>query len=329
MGSTCGRLETICGDTGFHSGDRFLLQVAYAPIEASLGSVLGGLLHGELVEVKEIIPAPPPDILGARYIDPMDAPTTLRASSREGPMRRSAKLTWPKSYRFSRYHRTWEARVESKKKGAGVSKFMLQMAADPEERVEENARRDVDDSRWAAAYACKFNTQKIAGDNVMVKVAAPVACEVVDSAFPAMISIGDFVTLTPWEDLSDIEKFVFDGTERHIEVPHAFFHYVGYISGGKELVCDIMGTQDEEGNFILVDPVILGKGAGGVKEVINQGPAAALKGATSGPDGQFEILHPRCNGLCNAFDKVRDTAKTTKAGAARGLLGGCVSACGL
>merc|ERR1711907_652485 len=86
-----------------------------------------------------------------------------------------------------------------------------------------------------------------------------------------MIGMAEACTLTPINtDLSEVQKFVFDGGERFVDVPHAFFHYVGFLSGGRELVCDIQATQDDEtGDFLLLDPVILSSDGMGITDVLS------------------------------------------------------------
>lgn len=68
-----------------------------------------------------------------------------------------------------------------------------------------------------------------------IKVAAPVACEVIFSGYPSMVPVGAVCTLTPYAE-KDVQKFVFDGhSDEFLELPQAFFHYAAFSSGGKRV----------------------------------------------------------------------------------------------
>merc|ERR1719265_490915 len=102
-----------------------------------------------------------------------------------------------------------------------------------------------------------------------IRVAAPVACEVIHSGYPSMVPVGTVCTLTPYSE-KDVQKFVFDGqTEEFLEIPQAFFHYAAFSSNGKEYVVDIQGTEDDDGSLLIVDPCILKAGLPSVRDLMS------------------------------------------------------------
>merc|ERR1711918_79148 len=86
-------------------------------------------------------------------------------------------------------------------------------------------------------------------------VCAPLACTCVASAFREVMPPGAVCTLTPYP-FERIQKFVFDGSEKFMDIPPAFFHYSACISTDK-LLCDLQGHCDEDGSFVFIDPVVL------------------------------------------------------------------------
>merc|ERR1712217_802414 len=92
-----------------------------------------------------------------------------------------------------------------------------------------------------------------------VKVSTSIACEVAGSGSPEFLTVGDAITLLP-NTAEEVRHFVCDGrTEEFQEVPQAFFHYTAFASGGKELVCDLKGYEDESGSFVVMDPCVMRK----------------------------------------------------------------------
>lgn len=225
---------------------------------------------------------------------------------------------------------------------------VLQMAASPDARTLRNVESDVDDAGAAASYAARFNrNQRQAllpggaipsdgcdepdssrplleeqrpeaelGDDSApkVRVAATIACEVVTSNYPSMIPVGGYCTLAPYAE-KEVQKFVFDGSsEDFSEIPQAYFHYSAFVSGGKEYVCDIQGTEEDDGSFLLVDPCILKACPPTVGQLV--GAIANAPGQTSSPQSisgptveRFDALHPRCGDACKVFDPHRRSAQ--------------------
>lgn len=111
----------------------------------------------------------------------------------------------------------------------------------------------------------------------------------------------------------EVQKFVFDGkSEEFREVPQAYFHYAAFSSGGKEYVCDIQGVEDDEGNFLIVDPCILKAGLPTVGDIIDVATNGNIQAAqvASGPTAErFDALHPKCCQACKAFDPLRRSAQ--------------------
>jgi len=144
-----------------------------------------------------------------------------------------------------------------------------------------------------------------------VQVSQPVGCEVLGSTVPQVIVAGDSVLLAPFPS-EEVQKFVYDGREEFSEVPQAFFHYAAWSSGGHELVCDIQGVEQDDGSFLLVDPCVLRKNPPTVNDILGSiapqtaevfgvGPDAV----TSGVEGRFDAMHPKCSQLCKVFDPAR------------------------
>lgn len=284
---------------------RLTLRVHNSPIQPSLGAMVSGLKPGDELEVYDFRTPRGLDTLRLRYADLQNLP-----GGKVNP-------EWPLTYRFTVFRRAWQVDMVDRKTKA-IKKCVLQMAAEPNERSRLNVDRDVEDSKKAAAYAHKFNMQQLGEDQQLdvkdddnvsgVKIAAPAGCEIVNSSFPAMFALGDYCTLTPYSE-DEVEKYVFSGHEKFLDLPQAFFHYVAWLSNGKELLCDLQGYHDDEGNLMLMDPAVIRGGAENAKEVVC-GPAGMPKG---GLPSMFDDLHPRCGQACRVFDPQR-TAKGRHAG---------------
>lgn len=107
-------------------------------------------------------------------------------------------------------------------------------------------------------------------------------------------------TLTPYQ-FDEVDKFVFEGNEKFHELPQTFFHYVAWISGGKEMVCDLQGSLSDEGELTLIDPVLIRAGTNGVWDRITCAPPNSKMPLPP----LFDVLHPRCGQMCKSFDPSR------------------------
>merc|ERR1712187_455955 len=189
-------------------------------------------------------------------------------------------------------------------------------------REEELATRTAEDCKTVASYAARFNSflkSRPDGDNLpSIKVAAPASCDVLYSALP-WLRQGDKVVIFPFGS-KKVKKFVYDGNEEFVELPQAFFHYVMNASGGKDMVNDLQGTVDDEGEVLLVDPLLVQAPPVTVTNLLAS--AAAAGGGGRGPaSDDFDRLHPRCGQLCKTFDPHR------KGTAAKTFCGFHIGAC--
>lgn len=190
---------------------------------------------------------------------------------------------------------------------------LLQVATAPQDRSVENAMLDRKDAEKVASYAFRFNQHMLqdeAGlDSGMPRVCVciPVVCKVLQSPVPQFFSRGDAVLLVPYA-ASEVTKFVFDGREDFLEIPHAFFHYVTWSSGGRECVSDLQGTEEDNGSVTLVNPCMPRPFAFGAGTLFD-GPGVAAGGRGAQPQDlspqTFDRLHPRCGPLCKTFDPDR------------------------
>lgn len=276
---------------------KLMLTVAYTPIEPSLGANLLKLETGAKVIVLDISKPDSIDTLRWRYMK----------EHHEVPGPDGQELVWPMTHRFQVRRRSFRVKIADEK--GGVTDCILQISKDPSSRTAENLQKDVEDSKQVASYAHKFNMQQLGslemdgGEGLCaVKVAAPIGCQVVAKSKFLMepINQGDLLTLAPFPD-ETIEKFVFEGDEKFHELPQAFFHYVAWLSGGKEMACDLQGSLGDEGELTLVDPVVVRTGGASILEHITCQPP---QGNTPLPP-LFDKLHPRCAQMCKDFDKSR------------------------
>eukprot|EP00747_Dinoflagellata_sp_TGD_P188612 gnl/TRDRNA2_/TRDRNA2_47880_c0_seq1.p1 gnl/TRDRNA2_/TRDRNA2_47880_c0~~gnl/TRDRNA2_/TRDRNA2_47880_c0_seq1.p1 ORF type:complete len:349 (+),score=61.03 gnl/TRDRNA2_/TRDRNA2_47880_c0_seq1:77-1123(+) len=314
---------------------RLVLRVVHAPIDESLGAKLSGFQAGDEVQVRRIDKV--------KGFDPLRWRFEQHAKDRARLQHRGvhSKLPWPETYRCMAPRRYWLAPVVSGNPNQGWTEQMclLQVAMSPNERSIENIVADIKDSEDAVSYASRFNTQlmvQASGDpNVSaaaaavaeegciptVKVAAPVGCDVITSGLPGLFSPGDACTIMPYS-APDVKKFLFDGGEDFLEIPQAFFHYAAFVSGGREFVVDLQGSMDDEGDVILVDPLVLRAELPSVSKLLTtavshsnfaqhlprqmQEKAARATGPST---ERFELLHPRCSQMCKAFDPMRRGAQ--------------------
>jgi hypothetical protein len=193
---------------------------------------------------------------------------------------------------------------------------MLQVIDDKKARKMEVLRDDVEDAKDTASHAHRFNLhlQRALGgeggeDEVpQVKVAVPAACFVIGGSSNDVAQPGDAVLLHPYSP-AEVQKYLFDGGEDFLELPQAFFHYTACQTSGMHFLCDLQGAEDENGSFLLVDPVVLRAPRPGLGDILGSLPGgSAFRGGcpTVGPSPErFDQLHPRCGGLCKAFDPQR------------------------
>lgn len=227
---------------------------------------------------------------------------------------------WPVGFRFSVQRRSWLATVMTADGAGGFKEHacLLQVSAETAKRSMQHVEADLLDWNTVAMYAQRFNThlsQKadaISGEAApSVQVSQPVGCEVLGSGVPQVIAAGDSVLVAPFS-AEEVQKFVYDGREDFSEVPQAFFHYAAWSSGGRELVCDLQGVEQDDGSFLLVDPCVLRKAAPTVSDLLGSfaPPAAQVLGVgpasvQDGVEGRFDAMHPKCSQLCKVFDPQR------------------------
>merc|ERR1712079_547574 len=136
----------------------------------------------------------------------------------------------------------------------------------------------------------------------MGNVAAPVGCEVISSNYPAMIPVGTSCILTAYSG-AEIRKFVFAGDEAFMELPQAYFHYAAFASSGKQLVCDIQGSHEDDGHILLVDPCVWQVDPPGVSDLVGammpaDGDRQDTEPAARTFTAYFDAAHPKCTQLC-------------------------------
>jgi len=310
MGSSCATGTVVDSWFGGRGEEAIVLKVVHAPMptDESIGTRCLKYKQGDVISIST-----------------MHTPAGLEPLNDRA--RSSARL-WPQQYRFKAHRRFWSATATS---SSGVREIVvLQMASSPEDRSLDNAKLDVEDALLAGNYAHRFNVSPaVTGGNMSpdevrnIKVAIPVVCQVTSSQFPAMVPTGTLITMTPYR-WDEVQKYVFEGNEEFSELPQAYFHHAAFSSGSKHFVCDIQGTEDDAGDFIIMDPCILRSEkptlTGMAGSVVPPVMAAANQG--SAPTYQrFDAMHPRCSQLCQVFDGERKVAKRN--------VGFCSSACGI
>merc|ERR1712196_145574 len=102
----------------------------------------------------------------------------------------------------------------------------------------------------------------------MIRVVAPVVCEVLGSSVPQLVRAGDAVNIYPYP-AEEVRKFVFDGNDEFLELPQAFFHYTAWSASGKEYVADLQGIQTDDGDVLVLDPVVLRSEAPTIGDLVN------------------------------------------------------------
>jgi len=286
------------------AGPQLALRVAYSPIEDSLGASASPFAAGDEVAVVQLDRVKGWEPLGWRQ---------ERSAKQRAAMDNASSLAWPQGTRFSAAQRFWGAKIIASDGKGGFEEHwcMLQVAVSLKDRSMESVKAMVDDSKDVASYAQRFNEQTAracgAEDSEApgVRVCAPVGCFVLGSTLPDVVRPGEAVSLTPYP-AATVKKFVFEGGEDFVELPQAFFHYVSWVSGGKETVGDLQGVQDEA-DVLLVDPVLLRASKPGIGELIGalaSGPGEQTA-QSSVEQHRFDLWHPRCGQLCRAFDPQR------------------------
>eukprot|EP00913_Durusdinium_trenchii_P025488 g23926.t1 len=171
---------------------------------------------------------------------------------------------WPSlsESRFARPMRHWsvEAYGSDGKGGVRSLRGLLQVAHLRKDRELEQVKAAVHEISAVADYARRFNhhLDGFDGEVPTIRVATSMACFVLDGIAPDVVDAGDTAVLTLFDE-KEVTKFVFEGSEDFVELPHSFFHFVLWNSGGQDLVADLQGAQHED-EFILVDPVLLKTG---------------------------------------------------------------------
>jgi len=237
----------------------------------------------------------------------------------------------------------WRGSSEKQKVSTELDRqtCVLQMAASPHERSVRNIELDILDAKDASSYAHRFNLQQMhssdpsataadAADMPGVRVAAPIGCEVLGSGLQGLIVAGDSCTLAPYV-ASEVQKFVFDGSEEYCELPQSFFHYAAFASGGREFVCDLQGVEEEDGSFTLIDPCVLRAARPTVTDLINTVMPKPVANASAEPKlgpspERFDAMHPKCGQMCKAFDPQRRGGQMRNACGPGGIMS---AACGL
>lgn len=228
---------------------------------------------------------------------------------------------------------------------------LLQVAVNPGDRTMDNSMQDRADALKTAAFAHSFNQRFLLRDIVGgggglgafsevadlnpphnpgspndklrninqlgITVCVPTVCKVLQSPVPQFFARGDSIQLLPYT-ASDVTKFIFDGHEDFLEIPHAFFHFVTWSTGGNETVTDLQGNEEENGSVTLVNPCMPRPAAFGPGQLWDRvkpgGGSPSKNDIPQGPNGSrlpppspqmFEMLHPRCGQLCRAFDPDR------------------------
>lgn len=308
--ATCGvRIEhaTAIGAlfSGIADGDaeELILEVVSTAADDSRGVRPSGFKEAQQLQVNKLSTESGFEALSLRYSE-------------------AVRATWPDDYRFQASKRSWRASIAF----APDKAYVLQMATRAEERSEDAVKWDLEDAKSAGSYAHRFNLYsrehaREAGEAVdelpCVKVAAPVACRVVKTSFPALLPVGAYCTLWPYSD-PEVRKFVFNGCQDFVELAQAFFHHSAFSSNGKDLVCDIQGVEEEDGSLLLIDPCLLRpskltvgallKGAA-KEEKEREDLAVCLGPVVNVAADKFDMLHPKCTSLCKAFDPKRCTVK--------------------
>jgi len=302
-------------------GPQLALRIEYAPIEESLGARASPFATGDEVAIVKLDKVKGWEPMGWRQ---------EHCAKQRAAQQGAGGVVWPTGPRFSAAQRFWAAKVVASDGRGGFEDHwcMLQMAVQSKDRSMECAQLVVDDAKDAASYAHRFNQQTARSCDVDpaevpgIRVCPAVACYVLGSAIPDFATPGEAVVLTSYP-VATVKKFVFDGGEDFVELPQAFFHYVAWASGSRELVADLQGVQDDR-DVLIVDPVMLRASKPTIGDLIGTLATTAIQGsdqqqqqqtgdAVAAEQHRFDLWHPRCGQLCRGFDPQRRSAQPRKA----------------
>lgn len=298
--------EELTSPAGQDTGPKMALRIAYAPVEGSMGSVVSTFAEGDEVAVVQL-----QKIKGWEPLNWRQERFAKQAASVE---QRAGQAPLPDLPRFREAQRAWGAKVVAAAPNGGFEEHwcLLQVAAQATHRTIASAKTAVDDANEAASYAHRFNyyVANTCGDGdpesvPHIKVCAPVAAHVLGSSVPDLVQAGEALTLTIFPS-QVVRKFLFEGGEDFEELPHAFFHYVTWNSGGRDMICDIQGVQDDR-NFYIVDPVLVREENPTIGDLLGTlAPKLDEKTQSKGlPATRFDHWHPKCGQLCRTFDPQR------------------------
>ncbi|CAJ1398803.1 unnamed protein product [Effrenium voratum] len=282
------------------------LRLVFAPMD-SPASTSCPMKPGEEVIVTSIKKAPGWEPLTWRQD---------RVARQEAAARGARLWPGPGESRFGRPSRCWCVQLLAADGRGGVRQMsaLLQVACAQEDRDLEKVKDAVKEISSVAKYAHRFNyhVAQAVGEEPAnipaIRVASSAACFVLDSVNPRVADAGDTAILT-FFDAKNVTKFVFEGGEDFEELPQAFFHFVLWSSGGKELLADLQGALKGQ-DFVLVDPVLLRGAEMAIADVM----ALSSSGELPNPNQQrFDLWHPRCGQLCRSFDPSRRTSSTRRA----------------
>jgi len=311
MGASLANLKSagICGSwTGVLTEGSHVLQlkVLHTPVAASDGAEISGMKIGDTIDLLDLTTGPETEVLSWRYSEQKRNARPTGAKRQAMSKDDDLELPpWPDQRCFSVHHRFWRVSLQNKPECFCI----LQMATNPDERTPESLEEDTAASVSTATYAHKFNKQQSAehlhDPPPAIKVAAPLGCQIVDSGFSSMFTVGECVMLYVLPCVRTVDKYIFNCADPYLDLPQAFFHFVTLSSGGRELAYDLQGIEDDKGDIFLVDPAILKVNGKNVKE-----EALPVCGIMSGGAGRiewdhFQSLHPKCSPLCKVFDPHR------------------------
>lgn len=288
------------------AGLELALRVGYAPGIESAGARLGPFGLGDDIAVSEL--------KQLKALEPLQWRQEMANASAF-----SCRSHWPQEDdRFRIRYNYWRAKVVVSDGVTGFEEHwcLVHVAATPQERTIEAAKACVDDAVTAASYAHRFNAntaqlhaEEEGGDFdaetvVGVRVCVPVACYVLGGMGKEIAQPGQAILVTKFP-FSQVQKYVFDGEEDFSELPHAFFHFASWLSGGREVVADIQGAEDEDGDVIIVDPVVLRPSPATVGSLLGTLTKSKQNEAEPKEKLRFDLVHPKCGQLCKAFDPLR------------------------
>lgn len=298
------------------AGPQLALRIAYAPIEDSLGAKPSPFTAGDEVAITQLEKVKGWECLGWRQ---------ERSAKQHAQSDHSGGVQWPRGARFSAAQRFYGAKVVASDGNGGFEEHwcMLQVAISPKDRDMQNVKAGVEDAKDTASYAHRFNMQTARTCDQEdepeavpgIKVCAPVGCFVLGSAVSEIVQPGEAVSLVAYPSPT-VKKFVFEGGDDFLELPQAFFHYVSWLSGGREFVGDIQGYQDDH-DILIMDPVLLRAPKPTIGDIIGVVASAATGSENTETEDKseqrFNVWHPRCGQLCKGFDPQRRSMKDRKA----------------